>query len=403
MTSVVEPLTLDDDRFDRFRRIHWWDQARLSAARILVVGVGALGNEILKQLALLGVGHVFIADLDTIEASNLSRSVLFRRDDVGRTKVEVAAGAASAIYPDIRTGYYHGDVVFGLGLGVFRWADIVMAGLDSREARLHVNRACYQVGRPFVDAATEELRGVVRVFLPPDGSCFECTMSKADWEALHERRGCAGMRAASAPGRTPTTPITSSVIAALQCQEALKLLHGLPTLSGEGLVFDGMLNELYRIGFPRSEECLSHDPIGDVVALNASAAATSARDLLQAAAPRLGDDAQIELRHEVAVSLDCARCGTKEAVMKPLASLPERRAACPDCGEARRPVTFRTLDATSAFIDRPLAEMGVPPFDIVIARGGESTIGFELSGDAPVVLGDAGASAPATTPQRSSS
>ena len=79
-------LAAEEDRFARFRLISWWDQQRLERARVLVVGAGALGNEIIKNLALLGIGHLFVADRDRIEMSNLSRSVLFRRADCGRTK-----------------------------------------------------------------------------------------------------------------------------------------------------------------------------------------------------------------------------------------------------------------------------------------------------------------------------
>jgi adenylyltransferase/sulfurtransferase len=217
-----------DDRFDRLRRIAWWDQKKLQEAKVLVVGAGALGNEILKNLALLGVGRIFIVDLDTVEMSNLSRAVLFRERDRGRVKAEVAAESVRAIYPDVRIEAFSGDVIFELGLGVYHWADIVIAGLDNREARLHVNRCCFRVNTPWIDAATEVLQGIVRVFVPPDGPCYECTMSEADWKALKERRGCAGLRSDMLPaGRIPTTPTTSSILAAMQCQEALKLLHGL--------------------------------------------------------------------------------------------------------------------------------------------------------------------------------
>jgi len=67
-----------EDRFSRFKLIQWWDQEKISGAKILVIGAGALGNEIIKNLSLLGVGHIFIADMDSIENSNLSRSILFR-------------------------------------------------------------------------------------------------------------------------------------------------------------------------------------------------------------------------------------------------------------------------------------------------------------------------------------
>ena len=75
-----ESLVIDDgDRYSRFRLIAWWDQEKLARSRFLVVGAGALGNEVLKNLALLGVGYIHVVDFDRIEESNLTRSVLFRR------------------------------------------------------------------------------------------------------------------------------------------------------------------------------------------------------------------------------------------------------------------------------------------------------------------------------------
>src|SRR5436309_2540858 len=91
----------DEDRFERFRLIGWWDQRRLARAKALVVGAGALGNEIIKNLALLGWGNLLIADKDHVENSNLSRSVLYRERDNGKSKAEVAARAAKEIYPGI--------------------------------------------------------------------------------------------------------------------------------------------------------------------------------------------------------------------------------------------------------------------------------------------------------------
>src|SRR3954447_2104908 len=115
-----------DDRFHRFKLIGWWDQEKLARAKAVVIGAGALGNEIIKNLALLGIGNLFIADKDRIEHSNLSRSVLYRAADTGQPKAQVAARAAKEIYPDVNVGWFDGDVVHDLGLGVFRWADVVI-------------------------------------------------------------------------------------------------------------------------------------------------------------------------------------------------------------------------------------------------------------------------------------
>ena len=128
----------EEDRFARFRLISWWDQARLGAARVLVIGAGALGNEILKNLALLGIGNVFVADLDRVANSNLSRSVLFREADCGRPKVEVVADRAREIYPAMKVQPFFGNIVYDLGLGIYRWADVILGGLDNREARVAI-------------------------------------------------------------------------------------------------------------------------------------------------------------------------------------------------------------------------------------------------------------------------
>src|SRR6185436_1639963 len=83
-----------DDRYARHRLIEGWDQERLAAARVLVAGAGAIGNEVIKLLALLGVGNILIVDFDHIEISNLTRSMLFRDADIGKSKALVAAERA---------------------------------------------------------------------------------------------------------------------------------------------------------------------------------------------------------------------------------------------------------------------------------------------------------------------
>src|SRR3954468_12759044 len=100
--SAPPDLVIDDsDRYSRLRLISWWRQEKLAAAKVLVVGAGALGNEVIKNLALLGVGMTYVIDLDNVEPSNLSRSVLFRAEDGGRAKAEVAAKRGMEINPEV--------------------------------------------------------------------------------------------------------------------------------------------------------------------------------------------------------------------------------------------------------------------------------------------------------------
>lgn len=392
LQTSSNPLTITaapaEDRFDRFRLIGWWDQRKLSAAKVLVVGAGALGNEIVKNLSLLGVGNVLVADMDRIENSNLSRSVLYRESDNGAFKAEVAARAARDVYPDIRSHAFVGNVVYDLGLGAFRWADVVIGGLDNREARLAINRACWKVNRPWIDGAIEQIQGTARVFAP-DGPCYECTMSQTDWKLLQMRRSCNLLsRPQMEAGKTPTTPTISSIIAGVQCQEAVKLLHGLEVMKGRGWVFDGMSADSYQIEYQRKPDCYSHETLAEIVSLDAAAATTTVEDLLAEARRRLGPDAQLELSRDVLEKLVCPSCGHEETLFASLGRVGADKAICPSCANVRRDVvTFYRIRGNEGFLDRTLAEIGVPPFDVLIARAGDRAIGLELGGDAPAVLG----------------
>jgi adenylyltransferase/sulfurtransferase len=102
---VISADDFNEDRYSRLRLIPWWDQEKLRTARTMVVGAGAIGNELLKNLALLGIGHIFAIDMDRIENSNLTRSILFRQKDEGRYKAEVAAERVREINPDTKSLY----------------------------------------------------------------------------------------------------------------------------------------------------------------------------------------------------------------------------------------------------------------------------------------------------------
>ena len=100
----------EDDRYHRQSLISWWDQDVLAGARVLLVGAGALGNEIGKNLALVGFGHVTVVDMDQIERSNLARCALFRESDEGRFKAEVLAERMVEVNPGTVVEYHIGRV-----------------------------------------------------------------------------------------------------------------------------------------------------------------------------------------------------------------------------------------------------------------------------------------------------
>lgn len=386
---MPETLDLREDRFDRLRRIRWWDQDRLARARVLLVGAGAIGNEILKNLALVGVGRLFIVDPDLIENSNLSRSVLYREADEGRPKAESAARAVKSIYPSIRVVGHVGRVPEDVGLGVFRWADVILAGLDSREARIAVNRAASLTGKTWIDGAIEVFDGVARVFRPAGTSCYECTMNRTDWEMVERRRACSLLtRDEMLEGKVPTTPTMASIVGAFESEQAVRFLHQMETLEGKGLVLNGSAHDHYVVEYPRKPDCYGHETWGEVSVLEQGSATCQAGELLERARGDLGADAVLEFHDDLISGLACDACRENEPRFAPLGRIREREARCPKCGAPRRPEAYHTLDGSESFLDRTLSELGVPPFDIVAARSDGDHRAYELGGDREGVLGE---------------
>jgi adenylyltransferase/sulfurtransferase len=189
-------------------------------------------------------------------------------------------------------------------------------------------------------------------------------------------------------GKTPTTPTISSIIAGVQCQEAVKLLHGLETIKGKGWVFNGLSTESYQVEFQRKPNCYSHEILDDIIPLSAKASSMSAADLLAEARRVLGKTAELELARDMLEKLVCPQCKKEEPMFASLGRVSAEKALCPNCPGIRRDVvTFYKIRGSESFIHRSLAEMGVPPFDIITARTRGRAVGFELAGDAPAVLG----------------
>lgn len=378
-----------EGRFSRFELIRWWDQPRLRAARVLVIGAGALGNELVKNCALLGIGNLFVADMDRIEDSNLSRSVLFREADRDRHKAEVACEAARDIYPDGQARPFVGNIVHDLGRGVYFWADVILGGLDNREARVAMNRGAALAGKAWIDGAIEVLDGVARVFDPAQGPCYECTMSDVDWQILESRRSCALLtREEMTLGRTPTTPTTAAIVAGIEVQEAVKMLHGLETLAGGGLRYMGAAGEVQPVRYGRKADCFGHQRAAEPVPLGVGVADLTVAKLLERARDRLGPEAVLELGRDIVEALVCPECGRRDEVYRSFGQLTESDGVCPACDALRAPETLLAIGSDAPVLDRTFAELGVPPLDIISAREDEREIWYLFDGDADTVLGN---------------
>ena len=398
---MAKPLTIEvaaeqeEDRFSRLRLIPWWDQKKIEAARVLVIGAGALGNEILKNLALLGFVHVVVVDLDRIETSNLSRSVLFRAADVGSSKAEAIARNYVDLLPEAKVQPISGNVMQDCGLGLFAWADIIVAGLDNREARLWINRAAWKVGRSWIDGAIEGISGVARVFMPGTPPCYECTLGETDWAILNRRMSCNLLLHEPNPqGRVPTTPTISSVIGGIQVQEAVKLLHGLPTLAGKGYVFEGLNHTSYVTQYTENPECMSHDTLETIVDLSRRSSEMTLEQLTQRGREELGAaEVVVEFSRDVIYQLVCPRCGEREDVFVPVGAIDRAQGMCPACANAEHEPQIRIVETLTGYRGEPelagrtLDRLGLPLFDVFTVRSAEREMSYCMAGDAEAVLG----------------
>jgi adenylyltransferase/sulfurtransferase len=379
-----------EDRYSRFRLIPWWDQTKLQKARVLVIGAGALGNEILKNLALLGFERMVIVDLDRIEESNLSRTILYRESDIGRFKADSAARSVRALAPQAEVKAIVANVMQSCGLGLFAWSDVIIAGLDNREARLWINRCAWKMNRPWIDGAIEGINGVARVFLPGRAPCYECTLGETDWKLLEQRMSCnLLLREANTEGKIATTPTISSVIAGIEVQEAVKLLHGMPTLASSGFVFEGLNHTSYKVEYTANPECMSHFTFESLTELPQKSSEWTLEDLRQYGANDLGTpEVMVEFSRDVVHELECTECGTKETVFAPVGSMKYEQGRCQRDGQMRVVKTIHGYDGSENFGVRRLDSLGLPLYDVYTVRCGETEKAYLMAGDRSEVLGN---------------
>ena len=361
--ASIEALSFDlfEDRYSRQRLIPGWDQERLAKARIIVAGAGALGNEVLKNLALLGVGNLLIVDFDRVELSNLSRSVLFHDSDIGQPKASTAARALKRLNPDVCARAIDGDLESDLGLGEIRECDLVLGCVDSIYARWALNRACQKAGRPWIDAGISASVGQISLYVPGQGACYECGMTQQMWSQIHERRSCMLLPRSLPAATIPATPVIASFTAALQVNEALAWLHARSNLrSGEMVTVSVSPYSLSSCTMNAREDCLAHDEYSPSIFVDAVPADLSAAELLN----KIPGGIAIELDFDVIEGWLCSNCGLQPAATR-LTKTSVLAMECPKCRAPRSPQLTHEIGIADRLAACPLDELGIPARSIL--------------------------------------
>jgi molybdopterin/thiamine biosynthesis adenylyltransferase len=370
----------EEDRYQRLRLIRWWNQELLGHASALVVGAGALGNEVVKNLALLGFSKIWIADFDRIETTNLTRSVLFRASDVGQWKAEVLAARAMELNPDCSAVPLRVDVRYELGLAFMKQIDLIFGCLDNREARYFINRSSYLLRKMFIDGGLETLNGSVSVFHPPATPCYECTLSKVDRAELQKRISCLKGPEPEVKQHVPTAPTIASIIGGLQVQIGVRLIHGQPVPSGKRLGLYGLSDVFFDIALEKSDDCGLHafvDPLPEDIATLEIGADRSLNDVLQTAHEQWGATAiSWQFDRDLITGLNCTSCGaTRDFVGSPHSY--SGNSEC-DCGGIYKTMVSTEFSGTEHWGSRNFQELGFPPQHIFAAIAPNKTIYFQI-------------------------
>lgn len=254
---VVTTDFMDRDRFDRMRRIDWVDVDAIHGKRCLVIGAGALGNEVIKDLVLAGFRRMTVVDMDFIVTSNLSRCLFFRESDVKKVmKAEIVAERASELDPEAEI-----TPVVSKIEEIDDWDyDIVIGCLDNIAARMHANAHSYFRGIPYIDGATDGMNGRVMTVLP-GGPCLQCTMNATHVREMERRFTCTGNGTAFVP-KTASDITTTAVIAGMQVREAIKIASGRSDLCVKGVTYYyGVSGEAETLSVSTDPECMNHEEV----------------------------------------------------------------------------------------------------------------------------------------------
>jgi molybdopterin-synthase adenylyltransferase len=247
-------MALSDAQFERYARHLILDevgeagQAKLLAARVLVVGAGGLGSPMLLYLAAAGVGTLGIVDDDAVDLSNLQRQIIHPTSSIGAAKVDSARHSLAAINPDIKVETFARRLDATNAADLIAGFDLVADGSDNFATRYLLNDICYRLEKPLVGAALSPFEGQLSTFkayLGPPHPCYRCLFREAPPPDSVPRCETAGILGAVA-----------GVMGSLQATEILKEILGLgESLSGTLLIYDALGASFHRIKLPRDPEC----------------------------------------------------------------------------------------------------------------------------------------------------
>ena len=374
--------------------------------KILVVGVGAGGNELLKNLLLMGFGNLTIVDFDYIEDSNLSRTTLFRKEDIGKSKSIVAAERLRemALHSNPNIIGLHGNLMTDFGKGLFLEHDVVICCVDTQKARAYISDWCVLTKTPYFEMGFSEY-DVDVCFFAPEGSMTQkdgeiinklpssdgafptfngafpvCLREEIGFGTFEEKRNsCSAFKVRDTNlAKIPTIQVSAAMAGVLIATELVKYLDGKDSIRNKMLLYFGLTYETMICNYSRNSKCTIHDENFDLVKTEIYRKATI-RELIQSVELENNCRVILQLPDEYILSGRCHTCGKTIEINKRRNEIWDDERWCSECRNTIENYShilefannFKvvpkevSLGSEDYILNRTLEEVGVPANDIL--------------------------------------
>ena len=228
-------------------------QQKLVDATVLIVGMGGLGCPAAMYLAAAGVGHLIIADDDTVELTNLQRQIAHEHRNLGESKVSSAQASLRGLNPDVCVTQIDKRLEGESLNQAVSGADVVVDASDNFATRFAINRSCLKNHKPLVSGAAIRMEGQVAVFDSgnPESPCYRCLYN----ENTEDDANCS-QNGVMAP--------LGGIIGSVQAMETIKVITGIGnTLTGRLLLLDATTMQWREMKLPCDPNCPACSGVGE--------------------------------------------------------------------------------------------------------------------------------------------
>jgi len=268
--------SIDSDMFNRQKRIKGWDQAKIHNSTIMIIGAGAIGNELVKNLVLTGIGKIILIDYDFINPSNLNRCILFNMTNAKpkEYKVDAIKAACTRLNPNTEIIAIKEDLN-DIEKTLYKRSDVICSCVDNIEARIEANNYAYYYKIPFVDAGIDGFFGSIQSVYSEvsNAACLQCNVTDTDLDLMWKKFSCTGQEIDNEDGETSgiiaSIITTTSIIGGFQSQQVLKFILGIDyfkeykkwnpyigqPLIGKQLNYNGILNRFRIVEKLKNPDC----------------------------------------------------------------------------------------------------------------------------------------------------